>query len=254
MGRETTIAWTNATLNLSWGCTKVDVDPKNGACVNCFMFRLSRQFGIDPEAIRVFDINKKEAELRSWGKEKVLVFVDDMTDIFGEFYAFDLIASWFELFKRNKDRQFQILTKRIGRAMVFFRDFWARTGQPVPDNVWIGCSIGARDRLFRLDQLRTIPARIRWVSFEPLLEDLGDFSLEGIDWAIVGGESDPKVPRPMRLEWAENVRRVCARDGVPFFFKQVGGRGGNNAGGDLLNGKRYHEFPGWRRNGRAEKH
>jgi protein gp37 len=124
--------------------------------------------------------------------------------------------------------------------MVYYRS------RPVPRNVWVGCSIGEKKRLWRLDQLRRIDAKVRFVSFEPLIEDLGEFSLKGIHWAIVGGESDRSNPRQMKPEWAENIRRICEGDGVTFFFKQMGGKGGNNTGGDLLNGIRYQDYPDFR--------
>jgi protein gp37 len=201
------------------------------------MFRLSKQWKIDPEEIRTFDLAKRERELNSWPPDKRLIFVNDMTDTFGEFYSFDLIEEWHRLFERHPEREFQLLTKRIGRAMVFYRS------RPVPRNVWVGCSIGEKKRLRRLDQLRLIDAKVRFVSFEPLLEDLGDFDLKGIQWAIVGGESDLRNPRPMKPEWAENVRRICDRDEVAFLFKQNGGKGGDGAGGGLLDGTYYHEYP-----------
>ncbi len=232
MGKETSIAWTHATLNFGWGCRKVD-----SACQNCYMFRLSRGWGINPERVRTFDIAKREKELNSWPLDKRLVFVNDMTDTFGEFYSFEIIEEWHKLFERHPEREFQLLTKRIGRAMVFYRS------RPVPRNVWIGCSIGEKKRLGRIGQLRQIDGKVRFVSFEPLIEDLGEFSLRGIQWTIVGGESDMKNPRPMKPEWAENIRAICERDGVVFFFKQLGGKGGDGAGGNLLNGAQYDEYP-----------
>ena len=232
MGKDTSIAWCDATLNFGWGCRKVD-----SACVNCYMFRLSKGWGINPEQVRTFDIKKREKEMNKWPPEKKLIFVNDMTDTFGEFYSFDLIEKWHKLFERHPDREFQLLTKRIGRAMVFYRS------RPVPRNVWIGCTIGEKKRLWRLDQLRQIDAKVRFVSFEPLIEDLGDFDLRGIQWGIVGGESDLKNPRPMKPEWAESIRKICERDRVAFFFKQMGGKGSDGAGGDLLNGFGFRSFP-----------
>jgi len=204
------------------------------------MFRLSRGWGINPEEVRTFDVVKREKELKSWPPEKRLIFVNDMTDTFGEFYSFDLIEQWHQLFERHPEREFQLLTKRIGRAMLFYR----QRGN-VPRNVWIGCTIGERKRLRRLEQLREINAKVRFVSFEPLIEDLGELDLKGIQWAIVGGESDRSSPRLMSPDWALNIQRICNGDGVAFFFKQVGGRGGDGAGGDLLNGVRYHEYPAY---------
>jgi protein gp37 len=232
MGKDTSISWTDASLNLGWGCRKVD-----SACANCYMFRQSKLWKINPEEIRTFDLAKREKELNSWPLSKKLIFVNDMTDTFGEFYSFDLIEEWHRFFEKHPEREFQLLTKRIGRAMVFYNS------RPVPRNVWVGCSIGEKKRLWRLDQLRQIDAKVRFVSFEPLIEDPGDFDLKGIHWAIVGGESDRSNPRLMKPDWAENIRRICERNGVALWFKQMGGRGGDNAGGDLLNGKRYRSFP-----------
>lgn len=204
------------------------------------MFRLSKQHGIDPTKPRILDIERKDKELTRW-KNKTMVFINDMTDTFGEFYSFDLIEQWHQLFERHPDKQFQLLTKRIGRAMLFYRE------RPVPKNVWLGCSIGERSRLFRIEQLKKIDAKIRFVSFEPVIEDLGDFSLEGIEWAIVGGESDYYHPRPMKPEWAESIRQICERDKVAFFFKQLGGKHKceccNAWGCAKLNGQIYREYP-----------
>jgi protein gp37 len=232
MGKDTTISWTDAILNFGWGCRKVD-----SACQNCYMFRLSKRWGIDPTKVRLFNITRREQELVSWPPEKRLIFVNDMTDTFGEFYSFELIEEWHQFFERHPEREFQLLRKRIGKAIVFYRS------RPVPQNVCVGCSIGERKRLRRLDQLGRIDTKVRFVSFEPLIEDLGEFSLEGIQWAIVGGESDSRNPRPMRPEWAEDIRKISRRDGVAFWFKQMGGRSGDGAGADLLNGVRYHELP-----------
>jgi protein gp37 len=238
MGRDTSIAWADSTLNLAWGCTKVDRG-ELGGCTKCYMFRLSRQWSIDPEKVKLFDVDKIRKKVNSWPVYKRIIFVNSMSDTFHEKIPFETIELWHKLFESFPARNFLLLTKRIGRAMVFYR----QRAEGVPVNVWVGTSIGQRNRLWRLDQLRQIPARVRFVSFEPLLEDLGDFSLEGIQWAIVGGESDYENPRPMNPEWAESIRRICQRDGVSFFFKQLGGKGGDGAGGDLLNGNRYQEWP-----------
>jgi protein gp37 len=202
------------------------------------MFRLSKRWGKDPTQIRTFDITNREREMNSWPPQKRLIFVNDMTDTFGEFYSFELIEHWHQLFERHPEREFQLLTKRIGRAMLFYR----QRGR-VPRNVWIGCTIGEKKRLRRLEQLCQIDAKVRFVSFEPLVEDLGDFDLKGVHWAIVGGESDLVNPRRMNPDWALNIQRICRRDGVAFFFKQMGGKGGDGAGGNLLDGRKCQEYP-----------
>lgn len=225
------INWAHATLNFVWGCTKLTEE-----CRNCYMFRLSYRYGRDPEKLTFFDIKKKIADLERW-KEKNIIFVNSMSDTFHEAIPFETIKTWHEVFNQFPEKQFLVLTKRIGRAFIFYQNY------PPPDNVWLGTSVGVRKTLPRIDVLKRIQARIRFVSFEPLLEDLGDFSLRGVHWAIVGGESDYSNPRPMKPEWAENIRRICERDGVAFWFKQMGGKGGDGAGGDILNGKKYNQYP-----------
>ncbi len=206
----------------------------------CYMFRMRAGWGEKGTDIRKFNLNNVAAKVAAFPKEKKLVFLNDMSDTFGEFFTdMEIKATHVIVIEANPDRDFQLLTKRIGRAMLFYRKYY--NGRP-PRNVWMGCSIGERSRLKRLDQLRQIDAKVRFVSFEPLIEDLGDFDLKGIDWAIVGGESGSE-PRPMDPAWAENLRRICERDGVAFFFKQMGGKGGDGAGGSLLNGVQYRNFP-----------
>ena len=123
--------------------------------------------------------------------------------------------------------------------------FYRRNLNLLKPNIWVGCSIGEKSRLFRINQLRQIPAEIRFISFEPLIEDLGEFSLKDIQWALIGGESEYKEAelRKMNPAWAENLRRISERDGVSYFFKQLGGLGGDGAGGELLNGVKYQNLP-----------
>ena len=251
MGRDTSIAWCDATVNESFGCRMVDRACGLGEDLSkrgCYMFRMRKAWGQKGTDIVRFDLDKIAARIKSWPPEKHRIFLDDMNDLYGEFNDFDRIEAVHRvIIEGNPDRIFQTLTKRIGRAMVFYRT------RPVPENVWVGCSVGERPRLRRLDQLREIKANqvrlfpgykppLIWVSHEPVVEDLGEFSLKAIDWAVVGGESGLD-PRPMKPEWAESIRRICQRDGVAFFFKQMGGKGGGGAGGDLLNGVRYQEWP-----------
>jgi len=130
--------------------------------------------------------------------------------------------------------------------MVFYRQRalnWENfDSSVVPRNVWLGCSIGEKSRRPRLDQLRQIPAKVRFVSFEPLIEDLGRVNLTGIRWVIIGGESGAN-PRPMNPEWAASLIGQAHTQGAAVFFKQQGGVGGNGAGGDIIGGRQYHEFP-----------
>ena len=240
MGTDTTIAWTDATLNLVYGCRRVDNNANNGACYNCYIFRNLPKYGVNPDALTYLSVKNARKKLKAWSKDPSIrrIFPNNYSDGFHEDIPFSTIDVWHEhLFEAFPNFQFQMLTKRIGRAMLYYR----RKGY-VPDNVWVGTTIGARDRLKRLEQLRQIDARIRWVSAEPLLEDLGEFSLDGIQWVVVGGESGFH-PRPMEPEWAENVIRIARRDGAVPFFKQIGGKGFDGAGGCVLNGREIKEWP-----------
>ena len=232
MGKDTTISWTDASANESFGCRKVDA-----ACENCYMFRMRKAWGQEGTDIVRFDLHRLAAKIKAWPVDKHFIFLDDMSDLFGEFNDDERIEDTLHIVvEENPDRVFQLLTKRIGRAMVFFRK------RKVPDNVWLGCSIGERSRLKRLEQLRPIKAKVRFVSFEPVIEDLGLPDLTGIDWIIIGGESGSN-PREMKPEWAENIIVAARKVDAKVWFKQMGGRGGGGAGGDLLNGRQIREMP-----------
>ena len=130
---------------------------------------------------------------------------------------------------------FQVLTKRSERLASLARDL------PWPSNVWMGVSVEHRDYAFRIDHLRRTPAAMRFLSLEPLLGPLPDLDLRGIGWVIVGGESGPRA-RPLDSVWALEIRDQCGRAGVPFFFKQWGGRN-KKAAGRLLDGQVWDERP-----------
>ncbi|MDG7035632.1 MAG: DUF5131 family protein [Nitrososphaerota archaeon] len=237
--KNTQIEWTHATFNFAWGCRKVDRDPLTGACANCFAERLMKRYGFDFETLRWLDLGRIVDSISKLPKEKKLIFLMDMSDIFGEFFADETILSWHKkVIEVFPDREFQLLTKRIGRAMAFYRKYY--NSKP-PRNIWIGASVGSKDRLFRLDQLRRIEAKIRYVSFEPLLGDLGQIDLTGIQWVIVGGESGPNH-RPIKEEWVRSIRDQARVYGASFFFKQWGGL--FPGGPALLDGRVWHEFPG----------
>jgi protein gp37 len=206
------------------------------------MYRQSGYTKFDPNVPTVLNPKAMESRLRKFVKDGAkVIFVNSMSDTFHDDFDFKLIESWYELFKTYPDVQFQILTKRIERARTFFQTYQN------PSNCWIGTSIGTKRALKRLDSLKQINAKIRFVSFEPLLEDLGEIDLHGIQWAIVGGESDFTNPRPFKSEWAESIRIQCERLSIPFFFKQNGGDKSTYVdgvyGGNLLNGVLYHQMP-----------
>lgn len=237
MGVNTNISWCDCTANGAFGCRKVD-----RGCDFCYMFRILINQGRDPNKLHYFSTENLKRKIKSWPSNKCLCFFNDMTDTFHEDHPIDIIEAWHELFESLPEREFLILTKRIGTAERYYRT------HSIPDNVWIGCSIGEKKRLFRIDTLKKINAKIRFISFEPLIEDLvpesGFLDLKGIQWAIVGGESGyQNEVRPMDPHWAIKIRRNCYRDRVAFFFKQQGGVGGDGAGGEILQGFKYHEWP-----------
>ena len=158
-----------------------------------------------------------------------------MSDIFHKDVPEAFIDRVFDTMRKAPWHIFQVLTKRAERLKAIGRNLnW-------PANVWMGVSVEARDYLYRINHLRNVEARVKFISFEPLLEELGKMNLQGIDWAIVGGESGPRS-RPMDKEWVVEIRDQCISAGVPFFFKQWGGTNKKKAG-RLLDGRTWDEIP-----------
>jgi len=148
-----------------------------------------------------------------------MFFVNSMSDLFHKKIPDDYIENVFEVIKEAHMHKFQILTKRAGRLFNFLNDY------VVPDNAWIGVTVEDKEHgLPRIDKLRNVKSNIRFLSIEPLIEDLGEIDLTGIHWVIVGGESGPNA-RPMKLDWVVNIKRQCEEQGAAFFFKQWGGWG-----------------------------
>jgi len=176
-------------------------------------------------------------------KKPTTYFVNSMSDLFHEQVPDSYIQQVFDVIRQTPQHTYQILTKRADRLPIFFSNCDA------PENAWIGVSVENRKHgLPRIDALRNIMAKIRFLSVEPLLEDLGKINLSGIHWVIVGGESGPKA-RPMKQEWAINVQRQCEQQNVAFFFKQWGGWGADGKkrakkhNGRLLMGRTWDEIP-----------
>jgi len=176
-------------------------------------------------------------------KKSTVYFVNSMSDLFHEEVPFAYIDMVFETIKQAHWHTFQILTKRADRLAEYF------TGRVAPDNAWIGVSVEDKKYgLPRIDMLRSVNASVRFLSVEPLLEDLGTLDLENIHWVIVGGESGPKA-RPMKPDWVESIQAQCEAQGAAFFFKQWGGWGADGKkrakkyNGRLINGRTYDEMP-----------
>lgn len=169
-----------------------------------------------------------------WRKPRI-VFVNSMSDIFHPKVPLEFIQRLFATMEACPQHTFQILTKRSQRMLKLAEKL------PWPENVWMGVSVENAAYTFRIEHLRQVPAAVRFLSLEPLLDDPGTLGLEGIHWVVVGGESGPKA-RPMEADWARSVRDQCLKQGVAFYFKQWGGRT-SKAGGRLLDGKLWSQRP-----------
>lgn len=170
-----------------------------------------------------------------------MIFVNSMSDVFHADVPEAYTRKIFEVMLQASWHTYQILTKRPSRA----RRFWERNkdlfgGGPIPRHIWIGTSVENQEVVYRVDLLRRIPAVLRFASCEPLIGPV-EFDLTGIHWVIVGGESGPGH-RPVRREWVLALRDRCRKEGVPFFFKQWGGRT-PKAGGRVLDGEVWNEMP-----------
>jgi protein gp37 len=161
-------------------------------------------------------------------------WLPEENDLFHPKVPTGFIEAAFDVMVRAPQHSFQVLTKRPKRAVALANKL------PWPSNIWLGVSVEDQPRAWRVDDLRRVPAAVRFLSVEPLLGSV-DLDLTGISWVIVGGESGPGA-RPMDPKWARNVRDACRRSDVPFFFKQWGGRT-PKAGGRQLDGETWDEFP-----------
>lgn len=234
MGDQTGIEWTDATWNPVTGCTKV-----SPGCKNCYAERLAlrlRAMG-NPRYRSGFGVTLHPDLLTlplRWRQPR-RIFVNSMSDLFHEAVPEDFIHRVFEVMADANRHVFQVLTKRSERlATMAPRLRWA-------PNVWQGVSVESARYMPRIDHLRTVPAAVRFLSIEPLLGPIANLPLDGIDWVIVGGESGPGR-RPMAAAWAREIRDQCTQAGVPFFFKQWGGRT-PKAGGRVLDHRTWNEMP-----------
>jgi protein gp37 len=243
MSTKTSIEWTERTWNPAVGCSKI-----SPGCAHCYAEAMARR--LKAMGVKGYE-NGFELTLLPWRLDEPLMrkqpttyFVNSMSDLFHEDIPDTYLQKILEVIRQSPQHTFQILTKRAKRMAAFFQK------QPPPSfNAWLGVTVENRTAgLPRLDYLRTIGACVRFVSVEPLLEDLGDFDLSGIHWTIVGGESGPKA-RPMKREWVLNIQNQCDDQRVAFFFKQWGGWGhdgkkrAKKKNGRLLDGRTWDAVP-----------
>jgi protein gp37 len=235
----TKIEWTDETWNPVTGCVKV-----SPGCKHCYAERFAERFrgtpghpffaGFDP----LLRPERLDQPFR-WRSPR-MVFVNSMSDLFGDFVPDAFIEKVFAVMARTPQHTYQVLTKRADRMRAWMDQHgWA--AQCV--NVWSGVSVEDQEHgLPRVEALRRTPAAIRFLSVEPLLEALPELDLTGIHWVIVGGESGPGA-RPLDPAWVREIRDVCGRAGVPFFFKQWGGVR-KHVTGRVLDGREWSELPG----------
>lgn len=238
MSDRSAIEWTDATWNPVTGCDKV-----SPGCAHCYAERIAERFRGTPTFPGGFDLslhhNRLELPLR-WKRPR-RIFVNSMSDLFHEQVPLPFIQEVFETMRKAYWHQFQVLTKRGGRLRELAPQLeW-------PANVWMGVSVENQRWTSRIDDLREVPAAVRFLSLEPLLGPLR-LNLDGVHWVIVGGESGPRA-RPMREDWVLSIQEQCRVADVPFFFKQWGAfdehgiRRGKKATGRSLQGQIWNDMP-----------
>ena len=243
MATRTAIEWTEVTWNPTTGCDRI-----SDGCDNCYALTLAKRlkamgaakyqqdgdprtsgpgFGlaVHPEALK---------QPYRWRSPSV-VFVNSMSDLFHARIPLGFVREVFAVIADTPQHTYQVLTKRSARLRkIADRLDW-------PANLWMGVSVENGSTLTRLDDLRAVPAAVRFVSCEPLLGPLDKINLDGLHWVIAGGESGPRH-RPVDPAWVTGLRDRCTAAEVPFFFKQWGGRTPKQ-GGRLLDGQRWDQMP-----------
>lgn len=239
MSASSTIEWTDATWNPVRGCTKI-----SPGCKHCYAATFAERFrGVPGHPYEQgFDLRlvpEKLSEPLKWSTPKT-IFVNSMSDLFHDVVPDGYIEQVARVMRLANWHTFQVLTKRAERLRDMLRGPLAFAAEL--SHVWWGVSVENRKHgLPRVDALRQAPAAVRFLSVEPLLEDLGVVNLEGIHWVIVGGESGAGA-RPIQREWVLRLREQCEAAGVAFFFKQWGGVR-KSAAGRSLDGRTYDEMP-----------
>jgi len=245
---STSIEWTDATWNPVAGCTIA-----SAGCTNCYAMRmaarldamgiqkysgLTRQSGGRAKWNGKITLDYAAIDIPSRWKKPRRVFVNSMSDLFQEGVPTDFVAQVWDVMRLNQRHTFQILTKRPDRmaTLLSSNDF------TVLPNVWLGTSVEDGRVLTRIDELRDTPAAVRFISFEPLIGSVGEASLRGIHWVIVGGESGPGA-RPMDPIWVDEIHELCSDASVPFFFKQWGGPN-KKASGRAYRDRLWDQTPG----------
>ena len=228
------IEWTEASWNPTTGCTKI-----SPGCKNCYAERLAIRLKAmgQKNYQNGFELTQHENILNlplTWKKPKI-IFVDSMSDLFHQTISKDFIYKTFNTMNKAHWHRYQILTKRSKRLISLNKTLkWS-------NNIWMGISVENQDYVYRIDDLKNCDAKIKFVSFEPLLGPINNLDLKGLDWIIVGGESGIGA-RPIKQEWIIEIRDKCQQENIPFFFKQWGGIN-KKKNGRQLEGKIWDEMP-----------
>ena len=243
MGERSAIEWTEVTWNPTTGCDRI-----SAGCDHCYALTLAKRLKAmgsekyqtdgDPRTSGPgFGLAIHESALQQpyrWNGHRV-VFVNSMSDLFHARVPLDYVRRVFEVIADTPQHTYQVLTKRSARVRKIADKLdW-------PSNLWMGVSVEDASQLSRVDDLRMVPAAVRFLSCEPLLGPLSDLSVTGIDWVITGGESGPSA-RPIDRAWVREIRDQCTAAEVAFFHKQWGGRT-PKAGGRSLDGEIWNEMP-----------
>lgn len=239
--KTTKIEWTEHTWNPVTGCDKV-----SEGCAHCYAENMARRLCAmhNKKYANGFKVTIHEDSLKeplSWYKPST-IFVCSMGDLFHSSIPFEFVDKVMDVIKKTPKHKYQILTKRAERMAEYF------STHQVPQNVWLGVTVEIERTKYRIDYLRNLNANVKFLSCEPLLSDLGEIDLSGINWVIVGGESGSSA-RPMKEEWVLSVKKQSEQSNIPFFFKQWGtwGQDGikrsKKANGKLLEGKIVQNMP-----------
>lgn len=234
MAEKSKIEWTESTWNPVTGCTKI-----SEGCLNCYAERMAKRLcAMGQEKYRnCFNITLHEECLNEplkWKKPQI-IFVCSMGDLFHKDVPDEFIIKVFSVMNKAKWHTFQVLTKRADRLeQISSKVKWTK-------NIWLGVTVESNNQKQRIPYLINTPAKIKYLSIEPMISDIKNLSLKNIDWVIVGGESGPGA-RPLQENWVLKIRDNCIKNQIPFFFKQWGGVN-KKANGSLLQGKYWKELP-----------
>ena len=237
MALGTGIEWTDATWNPVSGCTKV-----TRGCDHCYAERIAERFrGVKGHPFENgFDLTLRPHKLReplSWRSPR-RIFVNSMSDLFHKDVPKEFTDRVFDTMEEAHWHVFQVLTKRSSLLRRYVNERYVRDA---PSHIWLGVSVEDRSALVRIKHLQQARAAVRFISFEPLLENLDALDLTDIDWVIAGGESGPGA-RSVMPEWIRSIRDQSTAQGVAFFFKQWGGQT-SKAGGNRLDGRQWLQYP-----------